>query len=293
MNYPPSLKHLFNRKNIQSKKNNTNPNHNKSNSSSLYPKQSTISGNELNDNLKLLNFSKISTVNSVNKKQSKILKDNSSKINISKSKENKSNILKSIYDCDYATSTTQTPIIKNKNKKFRNFSTNSRNKQLFINIKKNNLKKKFNTEKYFLCRNNKNNICINSTIKKTIFDAIVDNNSDLLKEYKNQTINNFNNKYKLKFKKNIPKVQDKVINVFSLLKKYKFEEDKKFKAIMTISNKIPKKIKNRNKLVEIFNINKFEKNFTLVTKDFDIKNKLKDDKKFVSIHTLNLMKNKY
>ncbi len=85
-------------------------------------------------------------------------------------------------------------------------------------------------------------------------------------------------------------MQKKISNVFTLLKKYKYEEEKKIDTIKTLVNEKPKKIKKTKKNIEIFNEKDFNKNFSLIEKDFDIKNKLIDNKKFVFIHTLNLLK---
>jgi hypothetical protein len=128
-------------------------------------------------------------------------------------------------------------------------------------------------------------------MKKIINNAIVDNNIDLMREIRFQTVNNFNNKYKLKFRAKNSKMCDKINNVFSMLKLYKYEEEKKIDAIKTLTNERPKKIfKRKNEKQILFNQKDFDKNFSLIQKEFDIKKKLKDNKKFVSIHTLALLK---
>ena len=141
-------------------------------------------------------------------------------------------------------------------------------------------------------KNNKHNICINSNINKTISNVVVDNNIDLLREIRFQTVNNFNNKYRLKYKTKFPNKHNKVNDLFSLLKLHKYEEEKKINEIITLTNEKRKKIIKRRKNNQqlLFNEKDFEKNFSLMEKDFDIKNKLKDNKKFVSIHTLDLLK---
>ena len=155
--------------------------------------------------------------------------------------------------------------------------------------------KAFNKNNLYTIQNNgnnrENNICINSTINRNNNNIIVENNTDLLKAFQKQTINNFNNKYRLKYKTKIPKMHIKISNIFSLLKKYKYEEEKKINTIRTLVNEKPKKIKkNRKRLIEVFNEKIFQQNFSLMEKDFDINNKLKKNKKFVSINTLNLLK---
>ena len=82
---------------------------------------------------------------------------------------------------------------------------------------------------YTIQNNRENNICINSTLNRNN-NIIVDNNTDLLKAFQKQTINNFNNKYRLK---KIPKMHNKISNIFSLLKKYKYEEEKKINTFKT------------------------------------------------------------
>ena len=294
MNNHFSFKHLFNRVNIPSSPNNkilsnyeskTIPNENKkSYSLSLYKNESTLSGKELHKN-------QITS----NRKKSEILKYISSKSK-TKYKGGKRNIL---YNNRYITNTTQTPSILNNHKKSRQTIINSfRNKNRSMNIKKNYLKNNnkivlssYLNDLYLNQNNNKNNnICINSNINKTINNAIVDNNIDLFREIKYQTVNNFNNKYKLKFKTKTPKSHNKIKDIFSLLKLYKFEEEKKIFSLINLSKEKPKKVKKRLNNQKIFNEKDFQKNISLIEKDFDIKNKLKDYKKYVSLHTLDLIK---
>ena len=298
MNHFISFKHLFTRVNIPSspnlnllsnyENNKTILNTQKNIYSSFYKNETPFSAKELHKNSK-----------TSNKNHSKIIKNISSNIK-TKSKGNKRNIL--YYKSNkYSTIMTQTPIIINNPKKSRQTIINSfRNKKNTINIKKNNLNK--NKDNILLssyhnsylnqrCKNN-NNICINYNINKTINNVIVDNNVDLLKEIKYQTVNNFNNKYKLKFRTKSPKIHNKVNNIFSLLKLYKFEDEKIFEYI-TLNKEKPtniRKIMKNNKI--LFNEKDFAKNISLIEKDFDIKNKLKNYKKFVSLHTLDLIKNK-
>ena len=206
------------------------------------------------------------------------------------------------YGQGYNSITTQTSMSKSKSKKSQNLSINVHkikhcNKFMSLDHKRNHIKsnkllshKAFDKNNLYTIQNNReNNICINSTLNRNN-NIIVDNNTDLLKAFQKQTINNFNNKYRLK---KIPKMHNKISNIFSLLKKYKYEEEKKINTFKTLVNEKPKKvIKNRKKLIEEFNEKIFQKNFTLIEKDFDINNKLKKNKKFVSINTLNLIKNK-
>ena len=212
------------------------------------------------------------------------------------------------YGHGYNSITTQTSMSKSKSKsrKSQNLSINVQkiknfNKSPSLDYKKNHIKiknnkllshKAFNKNNFYTMQNNRgNNICINSTINRNNNNIIVENNTDLLKAFQKQTINNFNNKYRLKYKTKIPKMHNKISNIFSLLKKYKYEEGKKINTIKTLVNEKPKKIiKNRKRLIEVFNEKIFQQNFSLIEKDFDINNKLKKNKKFVSINTLNLLK---
>ena len=273
----------------------------------------TISGQ--NNNLYLSFFKNKSTLKDIpksdnlitnsNKKTSKILKHNSFKLKL-KAKRMKMNSFDNKSENKYSTNTTQTASILVNQKKTRQLLINSfRKKNHPLSIKKKYLKKdKIRLSSYLSNDNNnnnfhlyynyknKNNICINSNINKTISNVVVDNNNDLIKEIKFQTVNNFNNKYKLKYKTKYPKMHNKINDIFSLLKIYKFEEEKKIDAIITLANNKPKKlIKRRKNEQKSFNEKDFKRNISLFEKYFDIKNKLKDNKKYVSIHTLNLLKN--
>ena len=306
-----SFKNLFNKVNIPNisnnklqieyEKNSTIPNKGKRPLSSLYSSQSTISPKELTQKGNSSNYfsHSNSNINKMNKKKSKMLRYYSSKNN-NKFKDKKMNIL-------YIASTTQTqtqaPSLTNKFKKSKNSINIFRNKFPCIDIQKNNLKFKnkalssknnFNTVNYCTFHNDKNNICINSNIDKIINNVVVDNKNDLLKEYKNQTINNFNNKYRLKYKTKVPQTHNKIIDVFSLLRQYKYEEEKKIDAIktLTLTNEKVKKKNKRNKILQKFDEKDFEKNFSLIEKDFDINKNLKNNRKYFSIHTLDLIKNK-
>lgn len=302
MNHHLSLKHLFSRINIPNspinkifseyKRKETIPNQNLY--SSFYRNELTYSGKEVD---------KMDTFSSKSNKKNKILKYNS------KLKKGKANLFlnKSKSKCS-SNNTTQTPSIMTNQKKSKHIllANSLRNKYRPLNIKKKYLlndkfmfksydkyKKNDNINKNISNnKNNKNNICINSNINKTISNVVVDNNIDLLREIKFQTVNNFNNKYRLKYKTKFPNKHNKVNILFSLLKLYKYEEEKKINEIITLTNERRKKIikrrKNNQKL--LFSEKDFEKNFSLIEKDFDIKNKLKDNKKFVSIHTLDLLK---
>lgn len=275
---------------------------------SEYKRKNNIS--EQNNSLYSLFFKNKSTskelhksenlIKNSNLKISKILKNNSIKLKI-KTKGTKMNSLDNKSQNKYSTNTTQTAFIIEKPKKTKQILVNSfRNKSHPLNIKKKYIKKKKiwlssylsknNNFDLYKNKNNKNNICINSSINKTISNAIVDNNDDLIREIKFQTVNNFNNKYKLKYKVKFPKMHSKISDIFSLLKIYKFEEEKKIDAILNLTNeKLKKKERTRNKQIS-FNEKDFIKNISLFEKDFNIKNKLKDNKKYVSIHTLDLLK---
>jgi hypothetical protein len=302
-----SFKNLFNKVNIPNisknkflieyKKNITIPDKDKRPFSSLYSSQSTLSGKEITQKDITSNcFSHShSNINKMNIKKNKMLRYYSTKTN-NKFKDKNIHIL-------YTASTTQTqaPPIVNKSKKSKNSINIFRNKFPCIDIQKNSLKFKnkalssknnFNTVNFRTFHKDKNNICINSNIDKIINNVIVDNKNDLLKEYKNQTINNFNNKYRLKYKTKVPQTHNKIIDVFSLLKQYKYEEEKKIDAIktLTLTNEKIKKKNKRNVILQQFDEKDFEKNFLLIEKDFDINNKLKNNKKYFSIHTLDLLK---
>jgi len=72
---------------------------------------------------------------------------------------------------------------------------------------------------------------------------INENNEHLLKQiYKNQTVSNFNNKYKLKYKTNDENKKENIKFLFSLLKKYKYS-DKDKNYIFDIYNKMNQKSK--------------------------------------------------
>jgi hypothetical protein len=302
-----SFKNLFNKVNIPNisknkflieyKKNITIPDKDKRPFSSLYSSQSTLSGKEITQKDITSNcFSHShSNINKMNIKKNKMLRYYSTKTN-NKFKDKNIHIL-------YTASTTQTqaPPIVNKSKKSKNSINIFRNKFPCMDIQKNSLKFKnkalssknnFNTVNFRTFHKDKNNICINSNIDKIINNVIVDNKNDLLKEYKNQTINNFNNKYRLKYKTKVPQTHNKIIDVFSLLKQYKYEEEKKIDAIktLTLTNEKIKKKNKRNVILQQFDEKDFEKNFLLIEKDFDINNKLKNNKKYFSIHTLDLLK---
>ena len=304
MNYHHSLRHLFNKvviPNIQNNNNNkkyekdkTLPNKTKRPYSSYNTMESKTKKGRYK-NLKLRNFSA-----NLNSKRNK-----SKRISYKTLKKGAtSNFLHYNSDLEFCTNTTQTPTINHKSKmllnSFRSKNPNMSLKNRKIKIQKKyyssylktyNNKVKINNDKFYLDNSiKKNNICIGANIDKTINNVVVDNNIDLLREYNHQTVNNFNNKYKLKFKAKAPKIHNKIYTIFSLLKKYKYEEEKKMDTIKTLVNEKPKKIKKRKKKYEIFNQKEFEKNVSLIENDFDLKNKLKDDKKFVYIHTLNLLK---
>ena len=265
------------------------------NNSKLY---SSFSKNKSNLTGKVYNSEKfLTTPNTTsNKKLNKILKYNSFKIK-SKLINSKINLFQNKSVNKYSTNTTQTTLILSDFKK-QKLTNSFRNRNYTLNIKKNYKKEKSglhsynNNEILYLKKNkNRNNICINSNIKKIINNVVVDNNIDLMREIKFQTVNNFNNKYKLKFKVKNNKIYNKINDIFSILKLYKYEEEKKLDAIITLTNENSKRIIKRKKNKEnIFNQKDFDKNFSLIEKDFDIKNKFKDNKKFVSVHTLNLLK---
>lgn len=293
-----SLKHLFSRINIPnnlineylSKNKNKKVNTNKDiNTYDFRAKtDSNFSGSK---NHKSENYSsKLNKSLNINYLQSK-LKGYNGRINSfnKQSKKEKNKI---------STNMTQTPSLINNQKSSRKLLLNSiSNRYHSMKIKKNDFQKENNVLSFYKRNNykkskNKNNICINSNINKTLNNnVIVDNNIDLLREIRFQTVNNFNNKYKLKFKTKFPKIHNKIDNIFSMMKLYKYEEEKKMDAIITFANEKPKINKKKMKSNEIlFNEKDFQKNFFLYEKNFDIKSRLKDNKKYVSIHTLNLIK---
>ena len=293
-----SLKHLFSRINIPnnlineylSKNKNKKVNTNKDiNTYDFRAKtDSNFSGSK---NHKSENYSsKLNKSLNINYLQSK-LKGYNRRINSfnKQSKKEKNKI---------STNMTQTPSLINNQKSSRKLLLNSiSNRYHSMKIKKNDFQKENNVLSFYKRNNykkskNKNNICINSNINKTLNNnVIVDNNIDLLREIRFQTVNNFNNKYKLKFKTKFPKIHNKIDNIFSMMKLYKYEEEKKMDAIITFANEKPKINKKKMKSNEIlFNEKDFQKNFFLYEKNFDIKSRLKDNKKYVSIHTLNLIK---
>ena len=305
MSHIRSFMNLFNKVNIPNvsdnkfqaeyKRNRTISKKEKRPLSSLYSSQSTLSGKEISqkDNSSNCFSNSHSNINKMNKKKNKILRYYSSKVN-NKFKDKNLEIV-------YTASTTQTPAVIYKPKKSKNSINIFRNKFPGIDIKKNSLKFKnktlssknnFNTVNFCSFHNDKNNICINSNIDKIINNVIVDNKNDLLKEYKNKIINNFNNKYRLKYKTKVLKTHNKIIDVFSLLRQYKYEEEKKIDAIktLTLTNEKTKKKNKRNKILKQFDIKDFEKNFLLIKKDFDINNNLKNNKKCFSVHTFDLLK---
>ena len=319
MSHLRSLKHLFNKENINNiskSKERFKPGKNITNSDfAKKPCSLFFSRKDIKKNLKSFNFfTKFPSNLNMNIKISNHSQtpryESSNETN--KYDEHKLNSLLNYnneYGHCYNSITTQNSMSKSISKKSQNLSLNIHkikklNKFPSLDYKKNQIKiknnkilsshKTFNKNNFDKKKNNReNNICINSTINRNNNNIIVDNNIDLLKAFQKQTINNFNNKYRLKYKTRIPKIHNKISNIFSLLKKYKYEEEKKINTIKTLVNEKPKKIiKNRKRLIEVFNEKIFQKNFTLIEKDFDINNKLKKNKKFISINTLNLLKNK-
>ena len=303
MNHHISLKHLFSRINIpdspinkifsEKKRKETIPNQYQNLYSSFYRNELTYSEKEVH---------KTDTFSTKSNKKNKILSKNNSKL-----KKGKTNLFhnKSKNKCSINNTTQTPPIMINQIKsKHISLAKSLRNKYRPLNIKKKNLLKdkfifasydKYNNNDIFDIKknnNNKNNICINSNINKTISNVVVDNNIDLLREIRFQTVNNFNNKYRLKYKTKFPNKHNKVNDLFSLLKLHKYEEEKKINEIITLTNEKKKQILKRRKNNQqfLFNEKDFERNFSLIEKDFDIKNKLKGNKKFVSIHTLDLLK---
>ena len=303
VNKHSSLKHLFSRINIPNISTNkliSNYKNSKTianqNINKIFSKtESNFTGNEI---LKRENYSSISNKSlNYNHLNSKLKGSKSRFISFNKKIKNKNK---------YSTNMTQTPSINNNRKKSKKIFLNSfRNKYHSLKIKKKNYLQKENNDisshinvndnlyNLYLYKNHRNNnICINSNINKSLnHNVIVDNNIDLLREIQFQTVNNFNNKYKLKFKTKIPKIHNKINDIFSKMKLYKYEEEKKIDAIITLANEKPKIKKKKMKTKEIlFNEKDFQKNFILYEKDFHIQNKLKDYKKYVYIHTLDLVK---
>ena len=50
-------------------------------------------------------------------------------------------------------------------------------------------------------------------------EVIIDNLNDLFKILNKQTVNNFNNKYRIIYKSEIPKKRNKILKIFEILKK--------------------------------------------------------------------------
>ena len=322
MSHFRSLKHLFNKENfdnISKIKEHKDPGKNITNSDyTKKPCSLFFSRKDIKKNLKTFNFftkfpSNLNMNIKVSNQSQTPRYESSNETNLyERYDDHKFNSLLNFnneYGHGYTSNTTQTSMNKSKSKKSQNLSVNVHKMKNFnkfpsLDYKKKSAKAKnnkllshkaFNKNNLYTIQNNgnnrENNICINSTINRNNNNIIVENNTDLLKAFQKQTINNFNNKYRLKYKTKIPKMHIKISNIFSLLKKYKYEEEKKINTIRTLVNEKPKKIiKNRKRLIEVFNEKIFQQNFSLIEKDFDINNKLKKNKKFVSINTLNLLK---
>ena len=156
---------------------------------------------------------------------------------------------------------------QNKNKKWRNL-TNTNNS--FESNTKKSSKKSINTffnNKYlqentdhlkiakllFTFNLNKNNLNIKfSTPKNENTYNIVDNNVSLEKTFKRQTLSNFNNKYKFKFRTNNLKEKEKIKELFYLLKKHKDSEKAKNSDFLSFHLYIQKKMKEKEIYKELF-----------------------------------------
>ena len=166
----------------------------------------------------------------------------------------------------------------------KNLSKKELNKNLFFNKNSNINYNKYTLHKKNLSFDNKYIYFNSDNIKERKRDIIVENNDELLKELYNQTINNFNNKYHLKYKTITEENKKRVKNVFRLLNQYKYQEERKNSLIKYLSknSKCNKKnIKNekekknffikRNKLLSMlfFRYNKFH-NYKIETKNISI-----------------------
>ena len=156
---------------------------------------------------------------------------------------------------------------QNKNKQWRNL-TNTNNS--FESNTKKSSKKSINTffnNKYlqentdhlkiakllFTFNLNKNNLNIKfSTPKNENTYNIVDNNVSLEKTFKRQTLSNFNNKYKFKFRTNNLKEKEKIKELFYLLKKHKDSEKAKNSDFLSFHLYIQKKMKEKEIYKELF-----------------------------------------
>ena len=210
--------------------------------------------------------------NLTNKKQSKfktikkrLIKD--SKFNMQKrtfSSYKKNDIYK---NDDFFITPKHFEMNQNKNKKWRNL-TNTNNS--FESNTKKSSKKSINTffnNKYlqentdhlkiakllFTFNLNKNNLNIKfSTPKNENTYNIVDNNVSLEKTFKRQTLSNFNNKYKFKFRTNNLKEKEKIKELFYLLKKHKDSEKAKNSDFLSFHLYIQKKMKEKEIYKELF-----------------------------------------
>lgn len=210
--------------------------------------------------------------NLTNKKQSKfktikkrLIKD--SKFNMQKrtfSSYKKNDIYK---NDDFFITPKHFEMNQNKNKQWRNL-TNTNNS--FESNTKKSSKKSINTffnNKYlqentdhlkiakllFTFNLNKNNLNIKfSTPKNENTYNIVDNNVSLEKTFKRQTLSNFNNKYKFKFRTNNLKEKEKIKELFYLLKKHKDSEKAKNSDFLSFHLYIQKKMKEKEIYKELF-----------------------------------------
>ena len=283
-----SLKHLFTRVNIPN--NLTNNKNDKDNHYSSFNKKRIFSTRG-----KIYN-----SLRNTKTKNDQLLSD---KFNIKYILEEcKTNLFNKKHKKRYSTNMTQTPALTENVKNSKQIFANSFLKRHnLLNQKKHKLRLNQDSlslftgekEKCYLNTNcnSKNNICINSNINKTISNVIVDNKIDLAKEIRLQTVNNFNNKYRLKFKTKIPREQNKISNIFSQLKLYKYEEEKKINAIkaLTHAKSNSHKIK-RKKELNSFYQKDYEKLLSIITKDLDDNKKINATKKCISINTLELVK---
>ena len=149
-------------------------------------------------------------------------------------------------------------------------------------------------QKHLSCDNKY--IYINSdNIKERKKDVIVENNDDLLKEFYSQTINNFNNKYHLKYKTTTERNQKEIKIVFSLLNQFKYQEERKNNLIKYLRENSKLNKKNFEVKSEKERKSFFPKSNKLLNKLFFRYNKFynyKTEPKNISIQTLNWLKSK-
>ena len=132
-------------------------------------------------------------------------------------------------------------------------------------------------------------------------DIITDNLKDLLQVFDDQTVNNFNNKYHIKYKTNNPKKRNKITKIFEMLKKnnmkLKSMNDIEFNRVLFIKdgrnlNSYLVKKKNNNTIKKTSDVS-IGTDDILLNRFINLKQKQKDKDKIknksLRIHTLNLV----